>query len=212
LGDSLNDSVMAIVPMKPLAEAKRRLAEVLEEAARVNLSRGLLIRTLGVLTRARGITRLCVVSRDEQVLKIARSHGAWATYETGHGLNEALEQATRAAKSNGVPAVLIVPADLPTLAESDVERIIELGRNPPCVVIAPARRDHGTNALLVNPSGLINYAFGEMSFVEHRRFAEQAGARVEIFRSDGVAFDVDLPEDVKALAEWDLHAEPSRDI
>jgi 2-phospho-L-lactate guanylyltransferase len=194
---------MAIVPMKPFAEAKRRLAEVLDGTARAELSRGLLMRTLGVLTRARGITRVAVVSRDEQVLRIARSCGAWGMYETGHGLNEALEQATRVAKANGVQSVLIVPADLPTLEVRDIEKIIEFGMNPPAVVIAPARRDQGTNALLVNPSGLINYAFGEMSFVEHQRYAERAGARVEIYWSESVAFDVDLPEDARALGEWD---------
>lgn len=194
---------MAIVPMKPFAEAKRRLADVLEGTARAELSRELLERTLAVLTRAQGVTRLAVVSRDEQVLRIARHFGAWAMYETGYGLNEALEQATRVAKANGVQAVLIVPADLPGLTERDVQEIIELAKYPPSVVIAPAWRDQGTNALLVNPAGLITYAFGELSFLEHQRSAEQAGAQVQIYRSESVAFDLDLPEDAKALGEWD---------
>jgi 2-phospho-L-lactate guanylyltransferase len=199
----MSGSVMAIVPMKPFSEAKRRLSNVLEGEAREELSRRLLLRTLAVLERAHGVTRFAVVSRDEQVLKTARSRGAWSMYETGNGLNDALEQATRVANANGVHAVLIVPADLPNLDESDIEKIVELGGNPPAVVIAPDRRDHGTNMLMVNPPGLIPFAFGEMSFEQHQRLAERAGARVEIYRSESVAFDLDLPEDVAAMGEWD---------
>jgi 2-phospho-L-lactate guanylyltransferase len=195
---------MAVVPMKPFGEAKGRLSEELTPEARGELARGLFERTLRVLKRSRGVGRIAVVSRDESVLKIARSNRAWAMYETRPGLNEALAQATRTVKANGAQVVLIIPADLPSLDESDIEKIIELGGPPPCVVIAPARRDQGTNALLVNPPGLIQYAFGEMSFVEHQRLAERAGARVEIYRSENVAFDLDLPEDARALGEWDL--------
>jgi 2-phospho-L-lactate guanylyltransferase len=195
---------MAVVPMKPFVEAKGRLAEEFTSEARGELARGLFERTLRVLKRSRGVGRIAVISRDERVLKIARRYRAWAMNETRPGLNEALGQATRTAKANGAQAVLIIPADLPSLDESDIDKIIELGKPAPCVVIAPARRDQGTNALLVNPPGLIPYAFGEMSFVEHQRLAERAGARVEIYRSENVAFDLDLPEDARALGEWDL--------
>jgi 2-phospho-L-lactate/phosphoenolpyruvate guanylyltransferase len=195
-------TVIAIVPMKPFVEAKGRLAEELTPQARGELARGLFERTLRVLRHARGVGRIVAVSRDAGVLKIARKGRAWAIYETGFGLNEALEQATRVLKANGAQIAMIVPADLPGLQESDIEGMIELGWPPPSVVVAPDRRDHGTNALLVNPTGLISYAFGEMSFVEHQRLAERAGARVEIYRSENVAFDLDLPEDARALRKW----------
>jgi 2-phospho-L-lactate/phosphoenolpyruvate guanylyltransferase len=197
---------MAIVPMKPFVEAKRRLADELTPEARGELARGMFERTLRILKRARGIGRIVVVSRDERVLSVARRNHAWAMFETGHGLNEALEHATGVAKANGAQVVLIVPADLPSLKEGDIERIIELGWPPPSVVVAPARRDQGTNALLVTPPGLISYAFGEMSFVLHQHLAKGAGARVEIYRSENVAFDLDLPDDARALGEWDSWA------
>jgi 2-phospho-L-lactate guanylyltransferase len=190
---------MVIVPMKPFAEAKQRLAAVMDETARVELARELFKRTLRVVRRARGITRVLVVSRDRQVLKIAREFGAWAIWEAQAGLNEALEQATQVAQANGVDAVLIVPADLPNLETRDVEEISARGQSAPCVVIAPAARDEGTNALLVNPAGLIRYAFGEQSFVVHQQRARKAGARVEIYRSESIACDVDCPEDLERI-------------
>ncbi len=190
---------MAIVPVKPFAEAKRRLAEVMDSQARAELSAQFLRHTLDVLSGINGISRVAVVSRDVQVLEYARKRRAWAMWESGSGLNEALEQATRVAVANGARALLIVPTDLPLLKAEDVEEMIELGKSAPCLVIAAARRDEGTNALLVNPAGLIPYAFGKSSFDEHRRRAEEAGAAVLAYRSDTTAFDIDVPED---LAEW----------
>ncbi len=190
---------MAIVPMKPFAEAKQRLAEAMEPAARAELSREMFEHTLHVLTHARGIGRIAVVSRDAQVLRIARRRHAWAMWETQKGLNEALEQATRVARANGAQAVLIVPADLPRLTAGDIERMIALGEKRPSVVIAPDRRDEGTNALLVNPAGLIQYAFGEKSFLAHQSRAEQVGARIEVYRAESTAFDLDWPQDFRTL-------------
>ncbi|MGE5138593.1 MAG: 2-phospho-L-lactate guanylyltransferase [Rudaea sp.] len=191
----MDDPILAVVPCKPFAEAKQRLAQVLDAGERADLSRRLLEHALAVLSRARGISRVAVVSRDDEVLRVARGRGAWAIWEAQAGLNVALEQATRVAVANGFRGVLILPADLPNVETREVEEIVALAQTPPCVVIAPAQRDEGTNALLVRPAGFIDYAFGEKSSVEHRRRAEAAGARVEVYRSPGLAFDLDLPED-----------------
>ncbi|MBI4672916.1 MAG: 2-phospho-L-lactate guanylyltransferase [Chloroflexi bacterium] len=199
------NSLMAIVPVKPLAEAKTRLAGVLDENERVALAKKLLERTLLKLTRARGIARVVVISRDETVLKIARQHGAWSIVETHADLNHALEQATRVCIANGARSVLIVPVDLPRVRVRDIEKIIALGNAAPSMVIAPAQRDGGTNALLVNPAGALPYQFGEDSFAKHCAAARGAGLKILRYDSDTVAFDLDLPEDWKLeIGSWKL--------
>jgi 2-phospho-L-lactate guanylyltransferase len=190
-------SLMAIVPVKPLADAKTRLAGVMNEQERVALAKKLLERTLLKLTRARGIARVVVISRDEAVLKIARRYDAWSIFETHADLNKALEQATHVCIANGARSVLIVPVDLPRVRVRDIEKIIALGNAAPCVVLAPAQRDGGTNALLVNPAGALAYQFGENSFEKHCAAAKRAGLQILRYDSDTVAFDLDLPEDWK---------------
>lgn len=192
---------MAIVPVKPLAEGKSRLAGVLDDEERVALSRRLLERALLKLTRARGIASIVVVSRDEPVLKIARKYGAFGILETmpndiPAGLNEALEQARRVCLANGARAVLVMPADLPRLRVRDVENLIALGEPAPRVVIAPAARDGGTNALLLNPANAIPFHFGENSFAGHRAAAATNNIPIQLYTSDTVAFDLDVPEDL----------------
>ena len=207
LKDSAQPALMAVVPVKPFAEAKRRLADILDVGARSELSHYMLERTLGVLGRVDGIDRMLVISRDPAALQVGRRAGAWSIWESGSGLNPALEQATRIAMANGADSLLVVPADLPFLTEQDVRSMVDLGPTPPCLVIAPAGRDQGTNALLTNPAGLFRYAFGESSYDEHCRRAAQAGAEVQVYKADGTAFDLDLPEDwerVRHSNEWEL--------
>lgn len=193
---------MAIVPVKPLDEAKSRLAGVLTQEERIALARRLLDRTLLKLTRARGIARAAVISRDESALTIGRKFGAWTILESHPNLNEALEQARRVCLANGARALLVIPADLPRLRVRDVEKMIALGVPAPRIVIAPAARDGGTNALLMNPADALAFQFGVASFARHCAAAKDSGIPVALYNSDTVTFDLDLPEDLIAQSKF----------
>jgi 2-phospho-L-lactate/phosphoenolpyruvate guanylyltransferase len=201
MGEPLMDALMAIVPVKPLAEAKTRLAGVLDEAERSALVRRLLERTLLKLSRASGLARVVVISRDETVLQIGRKFGAWSVTEsdaqgTEPDLNTVLEQARRVCTANGAQAVLIVPVDLPHLRVRDLEKMIALGEPSPTIVIAPAARDGGTNALLLHPANAIAFHFGDKSFDKHVADAQANKIPIATYNSDTVTFDLDLPEDL----------------
>ena len=96
---------------------------------------------------------------------------------------------------------MILPADLPLISEEDVLTLIERAVNPPVVVIAPDRHGKGTNALLLSPSGLIDYDFGENSFEKHCELAKASGARLEIVDLPTLGLDLDLPEDLEIIRE-----------
>ncbi len=186
----------AIVPVKPFMRAKSRLAAILSPRERAGLSREFLDHALEVLAQVPSIQRTLVISRDSQVLAVARERGAHTVTESGApDLNAALTRATEAAVQFGAPAVLILPADLPLLTPADVEQMTRAEGDEALVVIVPDRHEKGTNALFVRPPGLIKYAFGPNSFQEHVRRARTACARVKVCRLPGPALDVDLPED-----------------
>jgi 2-phospho-L-lactate guanylyltransferase len=187
-----------IVPVKPFAEAKARLSGVLSDPERYALARGMLERTLDVVAGAGDVARALVVSRDPEALALARAMRADAIREEGAtGLNEALGQATAVAIRAGAEAVLVLPTDLPLLDASDLEALQALCSVPPAVVIAPDRFLRGTNALLLTPPALIEYAFGDDSFSGHVARARAAGARLEICHRLGLRLDVDEPDDLK---------------
>jgi len=85
--------------------------------------------------------------------------------------------------------------------------MLERATNPPVVVVAPDRRREGTNALLVCPTGLIEYEYGPGSFQRHCRRAIQAGARLEVCDLPSIALDMDLPEDLELVSETFERAE-----
>jgi len=192
-------STLVLIPAKPYAEAKSRLATCLSSEQRRALSRYLLLRTVRLAREAAG--RVLVVSRDPGVLADARSEGALGLMEQTIGLNPALDQATHFALRQGADAVMVLPADLPLLTGQDIAGMLGCASQPPLVVIAPCRHGTGTNALLVSPPGLITYAFGPDSFQAHRTAAEASGAQVRVYRSAGLAFDLDTPQDWQALCE-----------
>ena len=76
-------TIWAIVPVKPLLIGKSRLGSVLSGEERARLNRMLLERTLGVLKDTPSIDGSLVVSRDPEVLAIAREFGSRTVLEHG---------------------------------------------------------------------------------------------------------------------------------
>ena len=193
-------TIWAIVPVKPLRRGKSRLAGMLTEDQRTRLNRFLLEHVLTTLKDVQEIEHTLVVSRDPAALSLTRSMGGRTVLEDGAPLfNTALKRATAVARAHGAHAVLILPADLPLITPADVKGLLDHGKAPPVVVISPDRRDNGTNGLLVNPAGLIDYAYGPGSNHRHAENAVKAGARVEIVPSQAFGLDLDLPEDLELV-------------
>lgn len=193
-------TVWAIVPVKPLNQAKSRLSGVLSSEERVSLIRRMFIHTLEVLSQVDSIEHILVVSKDSNVLTLARDHNARTITERGSAqLNQALDRATQIVRGYGVSTVLVLPADLPLLTQKVVEDLLALSVNPPVMVIVPDRHGTGTNALLISPPGLIEYDFGPRSFNCHLARAKAAGARVEVCNIPSLGLDIDLPEDLEML-------------
>lgn len=192
-------TIWAIVPVKPLLVGKSRLASVLDGEERARLNRMLLERTLGVVKDTPKIDGTLVVSRDPEVLAIAREFGARTVLEHGQtqiDLNLALARATAVAKAFEIHGIIILPADLPLVSPDDLQAMVEQIKEPPVVVIAPDRHNDGTNAMLMSPTGLIKYNYGQNSFNQHCLNALQAGARLEIIRRANLGLDLDFPDDL----------------
>jgi 2-phospho-L-lactate guanylyltransferase len=198
-------TLWAIVPVKPLRRGKSRLAGKLTEDERADLNQSLLKHTIETLTDLKEIEQVLVVSRDPHALTVARNHGARTVLEDGQPhLNTALKRATVVAQVYATRGVLVLPADLPLISPQDIRELINRAVDPPVVVIAPDRHHTGTNALLISPSGLIEYDFGENSFERHCERVRQVGARLEIVDLPTLGLDLDLPEDLELIREFEL--------
>ncbi|HEY7084743.1 MAG TPA: hypothetical protein VH519_07990 [Hyphomicrobiaceae bacterium] len=81
----------AIVPVKVLAHAKRRLSSVLPDAARQRLVLAMLEDVLAALVGARGVDWIAVVTADQRVAVLAQRHGASVLPEPGPDFGSGLE-------------------------------------------------------------------------------------------------------------------------
>src|SRR5512133_2127062 len=202
-------TLWAIVPVKPLRRGKSRLAGALSEDERTELNRTLLQHTLQTLSDIKELEEVLVISRDPAALTIARNYGARTVREDGQPeLNTALKRATVIAQVYATRGVLILPADLPLISREDILTLIGRAGEPPVVVIAPDRHGTGTNALLISPAGLIEYDFGENSFQRHCQRARDAGARLEVVNLPSLGLDLDLPEDLELVRQFELPTIP----
>ncbi len=194
-------ALWVIVPVKPLRRGKSRLSGVLSDDDRAALNQRLLLRTIDTLKQIDELGDVLVVSRDPEALALAREHGARTLQEDGAPqLNIALQRATVVAKTYMADSVLILPADLPQITKEDISAMLAAGHKAPAVVIAPDHHHEGTNALYINPAGLIEYDFGKGSFERHCASALAAGADLKVMELSSLAKDIDVPEDLDFLA------------
>lgn len=184
----------AVLPVKPLAEGKSRLA--LPAAERIACNRFFFRHALDTLARSLSAERIVVVSRDPEVLEASRQAGAHALPEkVGGDLNDAMTSGAIFAARQGAGAVLTIAADLPGLAEDDIAHLIAARTDAGTIVIAPDVAGSGTNALLMPPLA-IPYRYGPSSFWAHLEAASAAGYGFRVVRRPGLAEDVDWPADL----------------
>jgi 2-phospho-L-lactate guanylyltransferase len=196
-----------VVPLRGLEAAKSRLGGQLDAEERLDLVTGLLERTLAAAAATPGVDRVLLVSPDPAALELGAELGAETLRDAGRGLNEALEVARTHAVAAGAGTLLVLPGDLPRVSPAAIAEVIAGGdpvaatgpRPRAVVVLVPDRHGAGTNALLLRPPGVIDFAFGRGSRARHLAAAAAAGAAaVEI---DGpLTLDVDTPDDL-LLAE-----------
>jgi 2-phospho-L-lactate guanylyltransferase len=171
--------MLAVVPMKATALAKSRLSGVLDPAGREALSRRMLEHVLATLREA-GLAEVEVANAEQE-------------------LNADVTAAARRVQDAGARELLLIMADLPYLAASDIAAMIEAGRTSD-VVIAEAK-DGGTNALLLRPPTVLPFAFttGQPSARFHADHARNVGIEPAMVRRPGLARDIDTPDDLSAL-------------
>ena len=131
---------VVLIPMKPLAGAKERLAPALEPAERRGLSLAMLT---DVIAAARGSGSVWVLNSDADAAAVARDMGAEPVHDPapGLGLNASLAAATGLAIDAGAWGVLVVSADLPAVAADDlVTMCVDDG-----VAVAPDRGSFPSN-------------------------------------------------------------------
>ena len=194
--------LVAVIPMKPLSQSKTRLAPHMSDEQRSDLVVGMLRRVLGAI-KGSSIEMFWVVGGDERIRNVARNFdGIWME-ELGRNLNDTLGKAFDELAGRNA-AALYLAGDLPFLKPSDLHSLLRSSRRNTNITLAPARRDGGTNAILVPPGIPFRPELGPRSFSKHLSTAAAMEVSVAICYSPGLGFDLDITDDLETFQ----HMEP----
>ena len=188
-----------VVPVKNLAGAKQRLAEVLTAEQRRSLAEAMLRDVLEALAQLEQPESISIVTGDAVATALAGDYGfdIIADHED-FGETAAIALATDVTASGGSDGVLVIPADVPLITAVEIKAILDAAPESGTVLVAAAD-GRGTNAILRRPPSLFPARFGNDSFLPHLESARRAGFPVVILELSGVALDVDRPDDLAAL-------------
>ncbi len=194
-------AVDAIIAMKPLAQAKSRLAPVLNAQDRADLVRAMVTDVLSALGQTPAIRRIWVITADPVLAGLATGYGAhWLDDARPNDLSTAFSSAVERLSAEKTGAFLLLPGDLPCLTPGALTGLTARLPAHPAVVLAPDRHGRGTNGLLFHKSHpMPRFAFGPDSFVRHGQIASETGLTVLSAVVPQVSHDVDAWADLEAV-------------
>ncbi len=185
-------TTVAVLPIKTFARAKTRLGGDPERAESMAAD------VLRALAEVRGLAEVLVVTREPRLSQKGRTLLCIVDDPEERGHSEAALLGVEAAVARGASRVLLVPGDCPLLDPMEVDALLEAAG--PGVTIVPDRHGTGTNALVLEPPDAMAPSFGPGSRARHEALARAAGVPVRVLEVPSLAFDVDTPEDLAALA------------
>jgi 2-phospho-L-lactate guanylyltransferase len=194
--------VLALIPVKSLDRSKSRLAGVLDADDRRALVTAMLRKVLRKCTLCGAISGVFIVTADRRIAAIAQGSGAAVIQEPAStGLNSAVDVGLEAARSKGHRQVLVLPADIPFLDQSELARIVDVSADGQRSVIVPCHKGDGTNALLIPSAARFTPQYGEASFWNHIAQLSELRLRPKAVRLAGIAADIDEPDDLALLSD-----------
>ena len=183
-----------VLPLKPLALAKSRLADAVGPL-RPELALAFALDTAAAALRCAEVARLLVVTDDPLAASELAALGALIVPdEPEAGLNAALRHGARVARErHGATAVAAMSADLPALRPLELGRVLRAAAVHPRSFLADTQRV-GTTLLAAGTGVALEPAFGGASRLRHAA----AGAS-ELTLSDvpSLRRDVDTPQDLR---------------
>ncbi len=193
----------AVLPVKTLGETtKQRLERVLDPGERQALFRAMVGDVFDALSATKGLTGIAVVTRDDDVAALARRHGARVIIQgRDGGQTAAVKAAADTLASEGVDAMITLPGDVPLVTAGDIEAVMAHHGPGPAITIVPARDEMGSNCIVCSPPNVMDFSFGDNSFVRHLATAHSLGIEPRVVENRRLGLDIDTPADLAVLLE-----------
>ena len=198
----MSGGVWAVVPVKPLRGALRRLRSALEASVRRELQVAMLTDVLRACAGATSLEGVLIVTSDADAVALAKSiAGAQVVpdHDPPRGMNAAVSRGLAAVAEAGAGAALILTADLPLMRPEDIEAILAGASADRSALIVPSHEGTGTNAMLLRPPTALAPRLGPDSLARHTAQAARRSLPFAQLALPRVGLDIDTPRDLAAL-------------
>ncbi len=191
----------AVLPIKDFANAKQRLASILDVDERAGLCRAMVEDVLLAVEACPMIDDIAIVTNDERAIELGRQFHAEVINEPPEkGLIPAVQHAASTLAAAGVDRMIFLPGDVPLVTPDELEAILDGFAEPvKGICLVPASDLGGTNCLVASPPDCVVFQFGIDSFRKHVAAAGAAGLSPVVLKLPGLGLDVDTPQDLHEL-------------
>ncbi|MGE3989481.1 2-phospho-L-lactate guanylyltransferase [Pseudorhodoplanes sp.] len=188
----------ALIPVKQLRSAKQRLSGLLDPAERHELALSMLQDVIALVKSTSIVTDVLVASGDPEVLRFAERSGLETFIPACDlDLNSTLNLSAKRLAAEKCDRILILPTDIPLAMPEDLRTLVathlERGDH---LTVATARKDFGTNGLVMAPPASIPVCFGTLSGLRHVESAQEHGLNAHALSVPGLDLDIDEPADI----------------
>ena len=192
----------AVLPVKPLRGALRRLTPALDAPVRRELQVAMLTDVLAACAGARELAGVMVVTSDPAARGMAEAiAGARVVpdHDPPRGMNAAVVRGLEAVAAAGADGALVLTADLPLARPGDLDAVVAAAPPGPSATVAPSWDGTGTNAMLLRPPAALTPRLGVDSLARHLAQAARRGVPVTRVDVPALALDIDTPRDLAEL-------------
>ena len=198
----MSGGTWAVLPVKPLRGALRRLTPALDAPVRRELQVAMLTDVLAAAAGARELAGEIVATSDPAARGMAEAiAGARVVpdHDPPRGMNAAVVRGLEAVAAAGAEGALVLTADLPLARPEDLDAVVLAAPPGPSATIAPSWDGTGTNAMLLRPPAALTPRLGLAGLARHLAQAARRGVPVTRVDLPDLALDIDTPRDLAEL-------------
>ena len=192
-----------VIPIKSFSKSKSRLN--LSQSDTKYLCETMLKEILHVISEAKSIDDIIIVSKDESALDIGKKFNCIEIIdEKESGVNDAVSLANEFLVEHSYSCSIVLPQDVPLIFPKDLDNLIKFYQNNEHAVIVPSRHFDGTNALLRIPMPNMKTRFDEGNYKFQFEPIKTARMKYSLALIHRIMIDIDNIEDVNYVIKHDI--------
>jgi len=188
----------AVIPINSFLKTMTRLSKIVDQNNRIELTKMMADQIINYLINISEIEKIVLLTNESQWVKTHNNNKIIHRKDkTSMGLKENINQTADWLHQQGVKRMLYVSIDLPFAVKDDLTELID--QHTQGLTIVEAKKDGGTNALIIDLSYSMKFQFGKDSFERHIKKAKSLEIQTTVLQIEGLSFDLDNVDDWKDL-------------